>query len=189
MSRKYCILPILTGMALAAGAADYAGGFDRASELWEHWKSAKAKGRFAYRADYGHRAPGALMITVEEGNPREEGGLVFTRQFDGEPGRSYTFVVYAAHAGVNPDAVIALSIQGLDKDGAFLGTGVQGTQLPVRELKAGVWRRLLFTFRVPESAEWSRFGKFVCSLGVMEGQTGEVYFDDFEFFADEEGGE
>ena len=133
----------------------------------------------------GQQAPGALQITVGPGNPLSA-GCCFVRHFRIRPGRTYTALVYVRAKGIAPDSQIALGFQGQDENKRFLGTGVQSARLKGENVPTDGWKRIVLSFIIPETGKWKKAAQLLCTLAVANAASGQVFFDDFEFFQAEE---
>jgi hypothetical protein len=44
------------------------------------------------------------------------------------------------------------------------------------------WRAMSITFTVPSTGLWKNTGRILCSMGISNASSGQIFFDDFEFF-------
>ena len=126
-------------------------------------------------------APGALQITVGPGNPLSA-GCCFVRHFRIRPGRTYTALVYVKGKGIAPDSEITLGFQGQDQNRRFLGTGVQSALLKGEKVPTDGWKRIVLSFIIPKTGKWGEAALLLCTFGISNAASGQVFFDDFEFF-------
>jgi hypothetical protein len=174
----------LVGMSAWTGpATDVADDFS--ADKWSDWKAADAVATFAHNPHVGRKAKGALQITIGPDNPRKA-GLCFVRHFAVRPGRTYTALVYVRAGGLAPDSEITLAFQGQDANKQFLGTGVQSTILKGEQAPTDEWQRMVLSLRILETGRWEKAAILLCTLGVANAASGQVFFDDFEFFQVEE---
>lgn len=157
----------------------YKDGFD--TEPWGNWKSDGGIGKFTLNPDVGNKAPGSLEINLGPKNPLNA-GFSFLRHFPVKPGKTYNMLVFVQGKNLPADAQIGMSFQGQTADRAFLGTGVQGASLTGGDVPSDEWKRMVFTFKVPETDVWKNAGLLLCTLGLSNAASGQVFFDDFEFF-------
>lgn len=162
-------------------AAEYRDPFDYDS--WGFWKSADAKVARTLDLKEGNKAPGAAQILVQEGNGKKKSGSLL-KHFPVKPGREYTFVVFVKSKDLAPESAISLSVQGQNGKKRFLGTGVQGTRIKAEDCRE--WKRMVFTFHVPDSGKWKEAGYVLVTLGTGGSVPGCAWFDDFEFFCSSE---
>ena len=161
--------------------AEYKDSFDY--DAWGFWKSPGTKVTKNLDRKEGNKAPGAALIVVEEGNPKNKGGSL-TKHFPVKPGKEYTFVVFVKSQGLSPETTIGMSIQGQDAKKRLLGSGVQGTKIKAEDCRE--WKRMVFTFQIPDSGKWKNAGFLLMTLGTGGSTPGRVWFDDFEFFCNSE---
>ncbi|MBQ6597161.1 MAG: carbohydrate binding domain-containing protein [Lentisphaeria bacterium] len=161
--------------------AEYKDTFDY--DAWGFWKSPGTKVTKNLDRKEGNKAPGAAQIIVAEGNPKNKGGSL-TKHFPVKPGKEYTFVVFVKSQGLSPETTIGMSIQGQDAKKRFLGTGVQGTKIKAEDCRE--WKRMVFTYQIPDTGKWKNAGFLLMTLGVGGSTPGCVWFDDFEFFCNSE---
>lgn len=152
-------------------------------DAWGFWKSPSAKIEKRLDRKEGNKAPGAAQIVVGEGNPKNKSGSL-TKHFPVKPGKEYTFVVFVKSQGLAPDTTIGMSIQGQDAKKRFLGSGVQGTKVKAEDCRE--WKRMVFTYQIPDSGKWKNAAFLLMTLGVGGSTPGCVWFDDFEFFCNSE---
>lgn len=158
------------------------GSFD--SEAWANWKSDEGIGKFLLNTEVGNKALGALEIKLGPNNP-VKAGFVFLKQFPVKSGKSYSFQVYVQGKNLPAVAEVSMSFQGQTADMKFLGTGVQGTKLIGENIPSDEWKRMVFTFKIPETADWKNVGLVLCTLGISNAASGQIFFDDFEFIEEE----
>ena len=152
-------------------------------DSWGFWRSAEAKVVRDLDSKEGNKAPGAAQIKVLEGNGKNKVGSLL-KHFPVKPGKEYTFVVFVKSQGLSPESTLALNIQGQSAKKRFLGTGVQGTKIKAEECRE--WKRMVFTFHVPDSGKWKEAGYVLVTLGTGGSVPGCAWFDDFEFFCSSE---
>ncbi|MBT3374965.1 MAG: hypothetical protein HN742_17990 [Lentisphaerae bacterium] len=174
---------VISASVCAATAADFADDFSTCT--WSEWKAEKAVAELVHNPTVGNKAPGALGITVGPGNPLGA-GCCFVRHFSIEPGRTYTALVYVRGKGLAPDSRVAIGFQGQDAKKRFLGTGVQKALLQGEAVPTGGWKRIVLSFIIPQTGKWEKAALLLCTLAVSNATSGQVFFDDFEFFQAEE---
>jgi hypothetical protein len=177
------IVSLFSLSAWAEPATDFADDFT--ADKWAAWQAADAVVAFAHNPALGNQAPGALQITVGPDNPRRAGSC-FLRHFEVKPGQTYTALVYVSGKDLAPDSEVTLGFQGQDAERHFLGTGVQSAVLRGETVPVAAWRRMVLSFRVPDTGKWEKAAVLLCTLGVANAASGQVFFDDFEFFQAED---
>lgn len=160
-------------------------GDDFSAGKWSEWKAEEAIVKFVHNQQLGNKAPGALEITVGPGNPLNA-GCCFLRHFTIKPGQTYTALVYVRGRDIAPDSEIALGFQGQDENRQFLGTGVQSAVIKGENVPIDGWKRIVLSFNIPETGKWEKAALLLCTLGISNAASGQVFFDDFEFFQAEE---
>ena len=181
--RKWPMGAIIAGVistsACAGTVTDFADDF--VAGTWSEWKAETAVARLMHNQELGNKAPGALEIAVGPGNPLNA-GCCFLRHFTIKPGRTYTALVYVRGKDIAPDSEIALGFQGQDENRHFLGTGVQSALLRGENVPIDGWKRLVLSFIVPATGKWKKAALLLCTFGISNAASGQVFFDDFEFF-------
>jgi hypothetical protein len=157
----------------------YKDGFDSAP--WGNWKSEGGIGKFILNPNVGNKAPGALEISLGPNNPLKA-GFSFLKALPVKAGKTYNMLIYVQGKNLPADAQIGMNFQGQNTDKAFLGTGVQGAILTGGNVPSDEWKRMVFTFKVPETEAWKNVGFLLCTLGISNAASGQIFFDDFEFF-------
>ncbi len=152
------------------------------SAVWGFWKADGAKLAPEFAPETGHSVKGSASIKVLPGNPESKTGC-FTNHVPVKPGKEYTFLVWVKGSGFESGANFSLGIQGQNAKRGFLGTGVQSASANSAACKD--WKRIVLTFKVPETGAWKNCAFVLVTLGVKSASPGTVYFDDFEFFPEE----
>ena len=181
--RKWALEVIVAGVistsACAGTITDFADDFSAGK--WSEWKAEKAIAKLMHNQELGRQAPGALEIAMGPGNPLNA-SCCFVRHFAIEPGQTYTALVYVRAKDIAADSKVALGFQGQDEKKHFLGTGVQSARLKGENVPTDGWRRIVLTFIIPETGKWKKAARLLCTLGLSNTASGQVFFDDFEFF-------
>ncbi len=163
---------------------EFSDAFD--SSRWDGWKAPETKGEFLHNAEIGGKEVGCLEAKILPGNPKQA-SLSFLKRLPVKRGKNYTFVVFARKGKEVPDnAVFGLGIQGQDSKNLFTGTGVKGTSIKGSDLSGDEWKRLVLTFKIPESGPWATVENVLVTLSFSSQTPCSGYFDDFSFFEDEE---
>ena len=162
----------------------FSDGFD--SSRWDGWKAPETKGEFLHNAGIGNKETGCLEAKILPGNPKKV-SLSFLKRLPVKRGKSYTFVVFVRKGTTVPDdAVFALGVQGQDAKNLFTGTGVKGTNVKASDLSGDEWKRLVLTFKIPETDKWATVENALVTVSFSSQMPCSGYFDDFSFFEDEE---
>jgi hypothetical protein len=177
------IAGVISMSAWAGTTTDFTDDFSAGK--WSDWKAEKAIAEFRHNKELGNKAPGALEITVGPDNPLNA-GCCFLRHLKIKPGQTYTALVYVRAKDVAPDSKITLGFQGLDAKSNFLGAGVQSTFLKGENVPSDSWKRMVLSFKIPETGKWEKVAILLCTLGIADAASGQAFFDDFEFFQAEE---
>ena len=170
---------VISTSAWAGTATDFADDFSRG--VWSEWKAKKAVAELRRNQDVGHKAPGALEIAVGPGNPLAA-SCCFVRHFAITPGQTYTALVYVRARNLAPDSEVTLGFQGQDGNRRFLGTVVQSALLKGENVPIDGWKRIVLSFIIPETGKWGKAELLLCTFGIAKAASGQVFFDDFEFF-------
>jgi len=174
------MIAVMIGTSAGAETpADFADDFSAGP--WAAWKSENAIAEFRHSEQLGNKEPGALEIVVGPDNPLTADGC-FLRRFSIKPGKTYTALVYVRGRDVPPGSEVVLGFQGQDEQREFLGTGVQSSVLKGENVPDDRWRRIVLSFIVPETGKWENAAFLLCTFGLSHAVSGQVYFDDFEFF-------
>jgi len=185
--RKWPLAVIMAGVlstrACAETTVDFADDFSAGK--WKEWKAEGTIAKMLHNQEAGNKAPGALEIAVGPGNPLTA-GCCFLRHFTVKPGQTYTALVYVRGKDLAPDSEIAIGFQGQDEKKRFLGTGVQSARLKGENVPTDGWKRIVLSFIIPETGKWEKAARLLCTLAVSSAASGQVFFDDFEFFQAEE---
>lgn len=177
------IAGVISMSAWAGATTDFTDDFSAGK--WSDWKAEKAIVKFLHNQELGNKAPGALEITVGPANP-PNASCCFLRHLKIKPGQTYTALVYVRAKDIAPDSKITLGFQGQDEKRNFLGTGVQSTFLKGENVPIDGWKRMVLSFKIPETGKWEKTAILLCTLGISDAASGQVFFDDFEFFQADE---
>ena len=101
---------------------------------WTFWKANDTKVTQKYDPQEGHQAKGSAAVVVEAGNEKGKSGSLM-RRFPVQPGKEYTMLVFVKNSGLSDNSTIGLNLQGLNGQGKFLGTGVQGTKIKAEDCR------------------------------------------------------
>ena len=185
--RRWPMGVVIAGMISTSACAGTVAAFtdESSARKWSEWKAEKAVATLTHSQELGNKAPGALEITVGPDNPLNA-GCCFVRHFAIRPGRTYTALVYVRGNGIAPDSEISLGFQGQDEKRHFLGTGVQSARLKGENVPTDGWKRIVLSFIIPETGKWEKAAILLCTLGISNAASGQVFFDDFEFLRAEE---
>ena len=157
---------------------------DFSSMNWASWKLPETKGEFLHNLEVGNKDPGALEIKIGPGNPVKN-GLVFMNRFPVKPGESYTALVFVKTKGLPESGNTSLSFQGQDAKNQFIpDIPVKTVSLAGAALPTDEWKRMVLTFKIPNEGNWAKTEYLLCTLGASGAESGQVFFDDFEFSRD-----
>lgn len=152
---------------------------------WGSWHTHKSKLRFSIDPEVGKKAPGSYKIEVLPENTLKRYSGSATRHIPVIPGKTYTLSVFAKAKGLDPDALISLSMQALNIEHQF----ISNLAIPRRSYKVEEcrdWRHIIVTYRIPTTGRWANCRNILVTLSTSRSTTpGTVWFDDFEFFIDE----
>ena len=157
---------------------------DFSTEKWGDWKNKVAKGRFLHNKTEGRAAKGCLEIATEQDNPKAT-SLSFLKRFPARPGKTYKAIVWYKVVDATGKTAVSISFQGQDVKTKFLGTPVISKRVNVAGASTE-WKRLNFTFEVPNNGKWRGLKYLLCCLGMSKGGSGGVLFDDFSFMESNE---
>ena len=157
---------------------------DFSSMKWGAWKLPEAKAEFLHNNLIGNKDPGCLEIKIGPGN-RAKNGLSFLNRFPVKPGESYTALVFVKTKGLPESGNVSLSFQGQDAKLRFIpNIPVKNVSLTGSALPTDEWKRMVLTFKIPNEGNWANTRYLLCTLGASDAESGQVFFDDFEFSRD-----
>ena len=178
------LLVFFGGFMLVAFAEPIVATFGDGFEGWGNWKSDNSVVQFRHDPDIGHKSPGSLCVILGPEHPMGK-SVCFTKHLPVEPAKTYTGLVFVKTEGIDDAASISLGFQGQDEKKKFLGTESLSTRIKGSQVKAGEWKRLVYTVRVPSEGKWESVAQLLCTIGVNNSEKGKVWFDDFQFFVNQ----